>query len=116
MYTVAQDEVDVVTPNNPPKSRTESRGTSRGASRAASQASARKMATPDPRLMRLEKKKRLPNTNFIDSDMRSENAVKFIPIWLESFLIFAMIWSFHPVLSDNGRKQLDQRLKVKYDD
>jgi hypothetical protein len=102
---VNHDEVETVTPANPPKTPgNASRGSSRAGSRAQSQATNRKIATPDPRLMRLEKKKRLPHTNFIDSEIRLEGALKFTPIWLESFLIFSMVWTFYPILSDNGRK------------
>ena len=60
-------------------------------------------------------KKRLPRCSFLDSEIRFENALKFTPSWLESFLVYAMVWTFYPILSDAGRKNLDQRLKAKYE-
>ena len=83
-------------------------------SRQGSKASSRKVATPDPRQRELEKKKRLPRCSFLESEVRYENALKFTAIWLESFFVFSMVWTFYPVLSENGRKTLDQRLLVKY--
>ena len=73
------------------------------------------MKTPDARQRELEKRKRLPACNFIDSEMRLEGALKYTPIWLEAFVIFALVWTFHPVLSPAGRKRLDGRLQAKYD-
>jgi hypothetical protein len=72
------------------------------------------VATPDARQRELEKKKRLPKCSFIDSEIRYENALKFTPSWLEAFVLFAMVWTFHPILSEEGRKQLDHRLTAKY--
>ena len=43
------------------------------------------------------------------------NALKFTPIWIESFVIFALVWTFRPVLSAKGRKALDKRLRAKYE-
>lgn len=73
------------------------------------------MKTPDAKEQELDKKKRAPRCNFIDSEIRFENALKFTPIWLESFVVFSMVWSFYPILSDIGRKQLDERLRKKYE-
>jgi hypothetical protein len=84
-------------------------------SRQGSKASERKVATPDARQRELEKKKRLPRCSFLESEIRFENALKFTPIWLESFFVFSMIWTFYPVLSENGRKNLDRRLLTKYE-
>ena len=47
--------------------------------------------------------------------MRLESALKFTPIWLEAFVIFALVWTFQPVLSQAGRRQLDERLRAKYE-
>jgi|TARA_B110001450_G_C17595398_1_gene470636 hypothetical protein len=70
--------------------------------------------TPDARERELDKRKRLPVCNFIDKEVRFENALKFTPIWLESFVLFGLVWTFYPVLSEQGRKQLDERLQAKY--
>lgn len=51
----------------------------------------------------------------MDSELRYENALKFTPIWLEAFVIFSIVWTFSPIFSDAGKKQLDARLKAKYD-
>lgn len=72
------------------------------------------MATPDARQRELEKKKRLPRCSFLESEIRGENALKFTAIWLEAFVVFAMVWTFYPVLSEAGRKRLDARLQAKY--
>lgn len=74
-----------------------------------------RVKTPDARQRELEKRKRLPRCNFIDSEMRLENALKFTPIWLEAFMIYALVWTFHPVLSHAGRQQLDEKLRAKYE-
>ena len=29
-------------------------------------------------------------------------------------MVFALVWTFYPVLSDQGKKQLDHRLQAKY--
>ena len=50
----------------------------------------------------------------MDSEIRFENALKFTPIWLECFFVYAMVWTFYPVLTENGRKTLDQKLQTKY--
>ena len=47
--------------------------------------------------------------------MRYENAIKFTAIWLESFILFSVIWTFYPILSEVGRKNLDQRISAKYE-
>jgi hypothetical protein len=84
-------------------------------SRAGSQHSQHRVPTPDPRQRELEKKKRLPRCNFLDSEIRFENALKFTAIWLESFIVFSMVWSFYPVLNDAARQRLDKRLRTKYE-
>ena len=71
--------------------------------------------TPDVRQRELEKKKRLPRCAFIESELRYENGLKFTAIWVESFIVFSMVWSFYPHLSIDGRKRLDERLKAKYE-
>jgi len=84
-------------------------------SRAGSQHSQHRVPTPDPRQRELEKKKRLPRCNFLDSEIRFENALKFTAIWLESFIVFSMVWSFYPVLNDAARQRLDKRRRTKYE-
>jgi hypothetical protein len=106
--TVSDPDMTAYTPTEPPQS---APGQSRQGSRHAEQ----RVKTPDTRERELEKRKRLPRCNFIDSEMRLESALKFTPIWLEAFVIFALVWTFHPVLSRAGRKQLDERLQAKYD-
>ena len=87
---------------------------SQHASRQASRQSQQRVATPDARARELEPKTRLPRCAFIESEIRGENALKFTAIWLEAFVVFAMVWTFYPVLSERGRKALDHRLQVKY--
>lgn len=42
--------------------------------------------------------------------MRLESALKYTAAWLEAFMIYALVWTFQPVLSESGRKRLDLRL------
>ena len=51
----------------------------------------------------------------MDDETRYENALKYTPVWLECFLIFALAWTFNPVLSATGQKELDVRLRAKYE-
>ena len=101
-------------PNMTVSAASEAPASAQGQSRQGSRHSEQRVKTPDAREIELDKKKRLPVCNFIDKEARFENALKFTPIWLESFVIFAMVWTFYPVLSDQGRKRLDQRLQAKY--
>ena len=86
-------------------------GQSRSSQRNPSQL---RVQTPDARVRDLAKKKRLPVCNFIDSELRFENALKFTPILLESYLIFSIVWTFYPVLGDIGCKVLNERLLSKF--
>jgi hypothetical protein len=61
------------------------------------------------------KTKRVSKCNFIDDDVRYENALKFTPIWLEAFVIYSIVWTFSPILSDVGKKLLDARLQAKFE-
>jgi hypothetical protein len=63
----------------------------------------------------MEKKKRLPRCSFIENELRYENGLKFTAIWLESFIVFCMVWTFYPILSEAGRKRLDEKLRAKYE-
>lgn len=114
VYAAEEETESMLADPEAPATTKQSRSGSRAHSRAASQASQRRVATPDARALELEKKKRLPRTNFIDSEIRFEGALKFTPIWLESFILFSLVWTFHPVLSDMGRKVLDHKLLAKY--
>ena len=85
------------------------------ASRQGSKHQDTRVKTPDSKQRETEKGKRLANCNFLESDIRLENALNQTPAWLESFVVFAMVWTFYPVLSPNGRKELDARLQNKYE-
>ena len=95
-------------PEDPPEVKPSSRATN-------SQHSQHRVQTPDPKARELEKKKRLPRCAFIESELRYENGLKFTAIWLESFIVYSMVWTFYPVLSQSGRKRLDERLQAKYE-
>ena len=58
---------------------------------------------------------RLARNNFLDNELRYENALKFTPKWVEAFLIFSIVWTFTPVLSENGKRRLDQKVREKYE-
>lgn len=50
---------------------------------------------------------------FIDDEIRYENAIKFTGIWLESFIIFAVAWTFGAILNDFGKQLLDEKIKER---
>lgn len=60
------------------------------------------------------KRKRLPRSSFAEGQMRLENALKYTPAWLEAFMIYSLVWSFHTVLGPVGRQRLSSALKEKY--
>jgi hypothetical protein len=37
---------------------------------------------------------RIAINDFASNDMRIENSLKFIPMWLEAFLIMSIAWTF----------------------
>jgi hypothetical protein len=51
----------------------------------------------------------------MEDELRYENALKYMPIWLECFVLFSLVWTFGPALSEQGRKELDRRLQSKYE-
>lgn len=59
--------------------------------------------------------KRIVTTDFVGNEARYENSLKFLPIWLEAFILTAIAHSFGPVMKPNARKRLWDGLKVKYD-
>ena len=61
------------------------------------------------------KRKRLPKVCFAESQLRLENALKYTPAWLEAFMIYALVWTFHSVLGPAGRQRLDSSLRAKYE-
>mmetsp|Transcript_42647 Transcript_42647/g.65403 ORF Transcript_42647/g.65403 Transcript_42647/m.65403 type:complete len:113 (-) Transcript_42647:7509-7847(-) len=71
--------------------------------------------TPDLSTRDLKSRKRLPRCSFIDSDSRYENAIKYTPIWLEAFIIFSIVWTFFPVLSDPSRRRLNESMHKKFE-
>jgi dynein heavy chain len=77
-------------------------------------ARALRVETPDV-ADRVDKTRRLPRCYFMDDELRYENALKFAPIWVECFVLFSLVWSFNPVLTENGRKEFDRRLRKKYE-
>lgn len=73
-----------------------------------------RLPTPDIDQIQ-EKVKRLPRCYFVDDDLRMENALKYMNVWLEAFTVFSVIQAFYPVLSDGGRKELDKRMRAKFE-
>lgn len=43
-------------------------------------------------------------------EMRIENSLKFIPMWLEAFIIMALAWTFQPLLKEKSRKEMAERI------
>ena len=39
--------------------------------------------------------------------------MKYTPVWLEAFILYAVLWSFGSVMNDIGRKELDAKLKER---
>jgi hypothetical protein len=46
---------------------------------------------------------RIAINDFASNDMRIENSLKFIPMWLEAFLIMSIAWTFQPLLKAPAR-------------
>lgn len=51
----------------------------------------------------------------MDDGLRSENALKYLPVWVECFILFSLVWTFGPVLTEDGQKEFDRRLRSKYE-
>lgn len=54
-----------------------------------------------------------PVNRFICNEIRDENAIKFALIWLEAFIIFSVAWTFGSVFNDQGKRELDQKIREK---
>ena len=63
----------------------------------------------------VEEVKRIVTTDFVSNESRKENSQKFLPIWLEAFMLTAMAHTFGPVMKPEGRKRLWDGLKGKYE-
>lgn len=88
-------------------------GRSRLASRLSEAAS--KAPEADVEAKQAPQRKRLPRCSFAESQVRLENALKYTALWLEAFLLYSLVWAFQPVLSEQGRKRLDDALREKYE-
>lgn len=58
----------------------------------------------------------MANNDISSNDSRIENSLKFLPLWIEAFIITALTLSFGPVLNKSARNRLSEKLKVKYEE
>ena len=56
---------------------------------------------------------RIAINDFASNDMRIENSLKFIPMWLEAFTIMSIAWTFQPILKEPARKELAAKIEAK---
>ena len=45
-----------------------------------------------------------------------ENSLKFLVMWLEAFLITALVGTFGPIFSSEAKNRLAQKLRVKMEE
>lgn len=57
---------------------------------------------------------RLACNDFLASENRLENSLKFLPLWIEAFILTALSMTFGPILSKQAQQQLSELLKGKY--
>lgn len=57
--------------------------------------------------------KRIAINDFIQNENRNENSLKFLPIWIEAFVLTSLSGTFGPVLKRDTRKSLSDLLKAK---
>lgn len=58
----------------------------------------------------------MANNDFSSNDSRIENSLKFLPLWIEAFIITSLALSFGPILNKSARTRLSEKLKVKYEE
>lgn len=59
---------------------------------------------------------RMANNDFSSNDSRIENSLKFLPLWIEAFIITSLTLSFGPILNKQARNRLSERVKAKYEE
>ncbi|CDW77756.1 dynein heavy chain axonemal [Stylonychia lemnae] len=59
---------------------------------------------------------RNPVNRFLNDEIRSENAIKFTPVWLEAAIIFSVTWAFGSIMNDVGKNELDVAIREKLND
>ena len=57
--------------------------------------------------------RRVAANRFINDEIRYENAIKFTGIWIESFIIYAIAWTFGSILDDHGKHMLDEQVRYR---
>lgn len=57
--------------------------------------------------------KRIAINDFIQNENRNENSLKFLPIWIEAFMLTSLSGTFGPVLKRDTRKSLSDLLRAK---
>lgn len=57
--------------------------------------------------------KRIAINDFIQNENRQENSLKFLPIWIEAFVLTSLSATFGPVFKRDTRKSLSDLLKAK---
>ena len=52
-------------------------------------------------------KMKTPNYNWVESETLIEFSIKFKDQWVDSFFIFALVWSFGSILNEDAKRQFD---------
>lgn len=59
---------------------------------------------------------RIAHNDFTTNDTRVENSLKFLPLWIEAFILVAINMTFGPIMDKKARDRLSDQLKVKYEE
>jgi len=62
-----------------------------------------------------EDSKRLPYCDFLSNETRLENSLKYLPIWIEAFIITSITMTFGQILNRVARKRLADGVKERYE-
>ena len=63
-----------------------------------------------------ESGKRMAVNDFVSNEMRTENSLKFMPLWMEAFFLTALTASFRSILTPQAQQRFSDAIKVKYEE
>jgi hypothetical protein len=64
----------------------------------------------------INSEERIAVNDFLSNENRVENSLKFLVMWLEAFLITALVGTFGPIFSSEARNRLAQKLRAKMEE
>jgi len=59
---------------------------------------------------------RIAVNDFLSNENRVENSLKFLVMWLEAFLITALVGTFGPIFSSDAKNRLAKKLRLKMEE